>query len=398
MQDPVTVSQVGGEVTSGIILLVDDQPEQIDATKGALANRFALRIATNGETALKIARQGGIDLVLLDVMMPGMSGYETCRRLKADSQTRDIPVIFLTSRDQPDDEAQGLELGAVDYIAKPLHPGLLLSRVRNQLELRRHRFHLESLVQERTRELEITRKDLEFANQAKADFLAVISHEMRTPLNSIIGFSDFLLEADPESPCEGELLHLIRDSGQSLLDNINDIIDFVQMDPRHFSLTHTRFPLVDQIAAMMSALEKEAGRKGLALEFRKGPDIPDFVLGDPRRLTQVLRHLLTNGIKFTQRGGVTLQLTREQSTGLAVDRFRFSIKDTGSGIPPNKREVIFHAFTQAESPMTRKEGGFGLGLAICKKLADLMSGVLDVVRTDESGTEIALSMPLQAVE
>ncbi len=121
----------------GTILLVDDQPEQIDVNKSALEHHFAIKIATRGELAVKIAEAGNVDLILLDVVMPGMDGYEVCRLLKGNPFTRDIPVIFLTSKDSPDDEAVGLELGAVDFIRKPSSPSVVLTRARNTIAYQR---------------------------------------------------------------------------------------------------------------------------------------------------------------------------------------------------------------------------------------------------------------------
>ncbi|MEO5362991.1 MAG: ATP-binding protein [Magnetococcus sp. DMHC-8] len=385
---PPTVSR------DSTILLVDDQPEMANLVVAFLKSQYQVKVAINGELALHIAALGGIDLILLDVVMPGLNGHEVCRRLKADPATRDIPVIFLTAQSETDDEAAGFALGAVDYIHKPPHPHLLRARVGNQLELKRHRNHLETLVDERTSALEQAKRQLESANQAKTDFLAVISHEMRTPLNSVIGFAT-VLSADPLLTSEQQTFaRLIHDAGRHLLSNINDIIDFVRLDPTTFALEEMPFHLAHPIQEVVAVLRKEAEQKGLTLLFTYQASMPCEVVGDPRRLGQVLRHLLGNGIKFTDRGGVTLTVSATPLSTPDRARFRFAIQDTGCGIPTDKLPLLFQQFTQLEAPKTRKHDGFGLGLAMCHKLVQLMSGALQVVRSDPSGTEIAFTVDL----
>lgn len=382
-------------MTNHTILVVDDQPEMVDLVRLALKNEpYTLKIAINGHLALRITELEKIDLILLDIMMPGLSGYDVCRHLKENSATCDIPIIFLTAHQSVDDEAEGFALGAVDYIHKPPHPQLLRARISTQLELKQHRDHLEQQVQERTQALEQAKKQLESANQAKTDFLAIISHEMRTPLNHIIGFSDCLLDNSRLTTEEHSSLRFIRDAGTHLLSNIMDIIDFVRLDPTTFTLENRPFDLVDTIQGVLHALRQEAERKGLTLLFEQQPALPAVVQGDPRRLGQILRHLLGNGIKFTEQGHVTLRVSATPLSTPDRARFQFMIHDTGCGIPPDKLSYIFQQFTQAEKPLTRRHDGFGLGLAICHKLVRLMSGTLEVTRSDQTGTEMALTMDL----
>ncbi|NGZ26218.1 MAG: response regulator, partial [Magnetococcales bacterium] len=259
------MTPAAAESKEGVILLVDDQPEQIDVARSLLENDFRIKVAINGQVALRIAAQGGIDIILLDVIMPGMNGFEVCRQLKNDPATRGIPVIFLTSKDDVADEATGLALGAVDFIRKPPHPHLLRRRVNNHLELKRHRDHLEQLVNERTRDLQQAKVQLESANQAKSNFLAVISHEMRTPLNSVLGFSDYLLNAGRLNANDRQLVQIIHDSGSAMLINVNDIIEFIQLDPVNFTLSRSRFELGKFMAENVFLQSKDAEKKGLYL-------------------------------------------------------------------------------------------------------------------------------------
>ncbi|MEO5339812.1 MAG: ATP-binding protein [Magnetococcus sp. MYC-9] len=374
------------------ILLVDDQPELIDVVLSVLRKDYEVRVAINGESALQIAARGDIDLILLDVVMPEMGGHEVCRRLKQDPVTRNIPVIFLTGRQDAEDEATGFALGGVDYIHKPPNFHLLRARVSSQLELKRHRDHLEALVQERTQALEQINQQLQTANQAKADFLMVISHEMRTPLNAVIGFSDCLLSDAQLNEEHRSFVRLIHDSGKHLLANINDIIDFVRMSSSGLLADRVAFDLLDHLQEVVELLQGDADRKGLPILVEVEERLPRKVLGDPRRLGQVLRHLLHNAIKFTERGCVTVRLAVTPLPDRA--RCHFTVEDTGCGIPEDKIPHVFQQFTQAESPYTRKQDGFGLGLAICQKLVLAMSGQLQVVRSDASGTLLSFVVDL----
>ncbi|MBF0161763.1 MAG: response regulator [Magnetococcales bacterium] len=385
-------------MTTQTILLVDDQPELIDPTLALLRDHYTIRVAIDGARALRAVARGGVDLILLDVMMPVTDGYEVCRQLKNDPATAQIPIIFLTAQQDATDEAKGFALGAADYIHKPPHPDLLRARISNQLELKRHRDHLETLVRERTQALEQANQQLTAANQAKADFLTVISHEMRTPLNSVIGFSDCLL-ADPSvTPEHQSLLRFIHDAGVHLLANINDIIDFVRLDPLTFTLEQMAFNLAQHLQDVVRGMRKEADQKGLTLRIEVDESANQHVVGDPRRLGQVLRHLLSNGIKFTQQGGVTVHLSAVPLPDPEKMHFLITVQDTGCGIPYDKLSFIFQQFTQTENPYTRKQGGFGMGLAICQKLVTLMTGQLQVVHSDPSGTLISFAVDLRLAD
>lgn len=389
------------EQTKPLILVVDDIEVNIDVLIGILSDQYEVAVAMDGEGAIEIAIENKPDLILMDVMMPGMDGYAACDYLKQREETRNIPVIFVTAKNEALDEERGFSLGAVDYIHKPVHPQLLRARVSTHLELKRHRDQLEMLVSARTsaleeanRQLNSTKLELESANQAKSDFLSVISHEMRTPLNSIIGFSELLLCDSPLAPKERGYIQIIHRNGARLLGNIVDILDFVELSPHAFSLQSVPFNLFYHINDVISLLSGEAEQKGLIVQVEIDPSVPSRVIGDAHRLGQVLSHLLHNGIKFTNQGHVLVRVSATHSSVADRITIHFTVEDTGIGIPPEKLQFIFHQFTQIEAPTTRKRGGFGLGLAICHKLVTLMSGKLQVVRSSDRGTTISFAVDL----
>lgn len=245
-----------------------------------------------------------------------------------------------------------------------------------EIELIEHLDGLEGIVETRTEELRVALDKAEAATQAKSDFLANMSHEIRTPMNAIIGMNHLLLKCDLE-PKERNFAQKMGSAAQNLLRIINDILDFSKIEAGKLDLEATEFHLNDVFVHLADVMGLKAHNKGLELVFVTQPEVPARAVGDPLRLSQILLNLCSNAVKFSEQGDIIIQTSLEARTERSVT-VRFAIKDEGVGLTPEQVEGLFGAFTQADASTTRKYGGTGLGLTICKKLVEMMGGEIGV--------------------
>jgi signal transduction histidine kinase/ligand-binding sensor domain-containing protein len=360
------------------LLIVDDEVINRQLLGNFLsAENYQLVAATNGHEALKIIAQNApFDLIILDIVMPGMSGFEVCKKIREHYPVHDLPVLFLTSQTEVTDLVYCFDVGGNDYLTKPINKEELMARVKTHLNLLDINRNLERMVADRTNELE-------HATAAKSDFLAKMSHEIRTPMNSVIGLSRLALQTELNY-AQRDYIEKVLDSGKSLLGLIDDILDFSKIEAGELSIEHTDYSLDEMVGRAVNLCAINAHDKGLELVIDWEGPLPGSLGGDPYRIQQIIVNLVNNAVKFTQQGTVCLSIKVADDRGDWI-KLQFSVSDTGSGMTVEQQSKLFESYTQADDSVARLHGGTGLGLAIAKELCELMGAMFGLIASRVKG-------------
>jgi signal transduction histidine kinase len=383
------------------VLIVDDERRNLDLLKIMLqSDGYFLRTASSGEEALAIVASEPPDLILLDVMMPGMDGYEAAGKIKANPATKNIPVIMLTALDDRNARMLGLSAGAEDFLTKPVDRAELSVRVRNLLRLKAYGDKLRTTLAalesanaqlaDALEEASDARLMAEHANNAKTQFLRAMSHELRTPLNAISGYTEILEMGirGTVNPEQTKDLGRIKRAASYLLRLINDVLTIARLEgarPLHLVALPVNAVLteVDGLCAL------QAKAKGLSLSVV--PSEHDFVVAaDAERFQQILLNLITNAIKFTTKGGAV-----EVTCAREGEMLRVRVKDTGVGVRAIDVDRVFEPFVQIDRHLTTAtQQGVGLGLSISRELARAMHGDLTLQSIEGIGSTFTLTTPI----
>lgn len=344
------------------VLLVDDDPEHLSLVErytSALGVGFVA--VSSALDAMKCLQESTFDVIVTDMVMPVLDGIELLRYTRAHHPG--VDVIVMTGFSKHYTYMDVIRAGATDFIAKPFQKdefGAKLSR------LFRERALFRDLLQAKER--------AEMVSKAKTDFLNTISHELRTPMNGIIGFTGLLSSMDlPEKSLE--YLDMVSQSADRLMKLINQILDFSRLDAGREDLMPMEIALQKFFESISPDFEYRAKAKGLSLRVEIDQTLPPKKLfGDPTVLAQIFSHLVSNAVKFSEQGEITIEVVVSEMPAPDSILLQFSVSDNGCGLGQDQTGTIFEPFTQTEEYMTRKHGGLGLGLAICSKLVRLLNG------------------------
>ncbi|NJN97934.1 MAG: response regulator [Anaerolineales bacterium] len=384
------------------ILIIDEIPEDVRLLSEMLTHHgYEIRWAASGAQALQSVQANPPNLILSDMLILKMNGYEVCQHLKADEAARLIPVICISAFETPEEKESAFAAGAVDYINKPfLLPEVLarvethvaLQNLREQVETRNRQFEAEIMERQQAQiALAETRDQALAANQFKGYLLNKVSHEFRTPLGAILGYAE-LLEKNiygPLNPAQAEAVHQIIDSVHYLANLVNELLDQAQLEKGQLRLKMKPFPiqkLVERFEPKMSIL---AQAKGLTFAVEVAGKFPALITGDEERLQQVVVNLVSNAIKFTAAGRVQVSFYYLDSTHWAIQ-----VSDTGPGIPQEAFSYIFEPFRQLDNSHLNGSRGTGLGLAIVKQLVTLMNGQIILESKPGQGSTFKVLLPM----
>ena len=405
------------------ILIVDDRAENLFALEVTLSDENYLCVrASSGKEALEILnREQDFAIILMDVQMPKMDGFETVELIRQNEKLKFIPIIFLTaSMDSSVQIFKGYLAGAVDYMIKPFSPAILKAKVAVFVDLYKKNHELliqkgelerlirdisnqkrieNELIEEKSNSEKSTQKAEDSANLKHA-FFANMSYKFRTPMKAIIDFSDLLFKSKLGDH-EKEYVKLIKSTGENLLTTIDDILDLSKVEAGMMIFEENYFSIREAFKSLDKILIGKAQEKNIELVFSCDKNVPGVLFGDRRRLAQIITNLAGNAIKFTENGKVHVHAKVHELTDARLGDelgqenilLEFSITDTGIGIPQDKLEQIFMGSRQAESYTTSEYGATGLGLSIAKQLVELQGGTFSIKSELKMGSVFSFRIP-----
>ncbi len=364
------------------VLVVDDILKNLQVIGTILEEAgFEISVADNGKDAIEMVKADKPDLILLDIMMPEMSGFEVIRHLKANPETEEIPVIFLTAKTETEDIVQGFNLGGVDYITKPFKKEELLSRIRTHTELKLSK----DLIMEQNEKLIKLNKD-------KNEFIGITAHDLKNPLGAILGLSEVIVRGDFELSMD-EIKDFSKDiykSAQNMFSLVTDLLDINAIEEGKMKMDFTDFDMCSELNTAMKRFVMRAEEKSIELII----DVPEEeipVFADLNKINQILDNLISNAIKFSP---IEKKIWIRASIITERHYVKVEVQDQGPGITEEDRKKLFQKFAKLSARPTGSENSTGLGLSIVKKLIEDMFGKIWVESEPGEGSNFIFTLPL----
>lgn len=383
------------------ILIVEDDPQNIELMKAQLHGEgYAIDCALDGEDALLQVSQSKPDLVLLDILLPKKSGYEVCKRLKSQADTRSIPIIMVTALKDMESRVKGIAVGADDFLSRPVDRAELVARVKSMLRIKKLNDELvkeSQTAQESSEKLQLQQRVLKSmstqlmqASHLKYEFIVNMSHALRTPLNVIIGFSEMLQDQLVGRLNEKQTKYVsnILEGGRELQRLIANIVDVFKIETGKVSLETTEFSLKEAIEYALAAYEGVRRSKKIRVSVRVDQEV-GRICADPQKLSTVLDNLLSNAFKFTPASG-SVEVTAQQ----AEEWVRISVADSGIGLSPEDCKKVFTEFYKVDDPAASAGSGSGLGLTLSRKLVAMHGGEMWAESKKGKGATFIFTLPI----
>jgi len=386
-----TLLDFEAKIETHAILIIDDSPTNLGVLADYLENYdFDILVAEDGESGLNKAQYALPDLILLDVMMPGIDGFETCRQLKADEKTKDIPIIFMTALAETEHKVKGFASGAVDYVTKPLHQEEVLARIHTHLK-----------INDLTNRLQAANQELSKLNADKDKFMSIMAHDLKGPFLPLLGMSELLprlIEADAYDKVQ-EMSFGIHRAAQNVYNLLENLLQWSRLQMGRIDYKPKKVDLTEIVTRNIQLLEETALYKGIVLESHLYR--PIYVFVDEYMLDTTVRNLMSNALKFTPSGGSVIILAPliEDSFQLETDSttrnfIELSVVDTGVGIDEEDMKKLFRLDSHYTTLGTAREQGTGLGLIMCQEMVRKNGGNISVKSKVGKGTTFTITIPL----
>jgi len=380
------------------VLIIDDSLVNLIFLQGVLKKHsFNVLSANNGKRGLELAQETLPDIILLDIIMPGWDGYETCSRFKQDKNLSKIPILFLSALAELESKVKALQVGGVDYVSKPFQEPELLARIETHLELAYLRKNLECEVANQTKKIKLLFDALQLSYERaqqtsilKTEFLRKISHEFLTPMNIVVGMSEILIEDTELTTEQQHYTKTIIKASKQLNDILTNMLNFAQQFKSEIKQVITEFQTHEIIDPLLNEFSSVAKSKSLKIYTKIDESLLDMrIRGNQQGIYNVLNKFLDNAIKFTEKGKILIHVKLERQLVL------FEVSDTGIGIPAEKKANLFEVFSQLDNSSTRLHEGMGMGLAVAKMLTENMGGEINMKSVLCEGSCFWIKIPLE---